>query len=534
MPTLLAYWPIAAGIVTLYILQQLWIEYSHRQRARALGCKAPYLRQGKLPLSVDHLYKALTALKEDEFLNLEVRTHAEIPGGLSTFHQASLGRKILMTTDPENIKAMLATQFKDFGLGPIRYNVLEPLLGRGIFTSDGKDWQHSRAILRPQFSRTQISNLHVEEIHVQHLLNRLEQDAGGWTKEVNLAPLFFNLTLDSATEFLFGKSVNTQVLLGPNAKARVGGGGGGSEKAGDEAMEDWSSFGQAFDSANRSMTRRFLLMSFYYLHNPSSMHRDCAEVRRFADYYVQRALARSPARAAEEDGTEYVFLNELAKETRDPDVLRNQLLNILLAGRDTTAGLLGWATLRLARQPAAYAKLRTAVVADFGPYSATDTSRITFETLKACTHLQHVLSETLRLHPSVPANFRRALRDTTLPRGGGPDGQSPIYVRAGSEIAYSTNVMHRRPDLWGPDAAEFRPERWEGKKVGWEYLPFNGGPRICLGQQFALTEAAYVLVRLVQKYDLMENLDPSPVIKSNLTLTSSPVQTLVRLHEAAA
>ena len=93
--------------------------------------------------------------------------------------------------------------------------------------------------------------------------------------------------------------------------------------------------------------------------------------------------------------------------------------------------------------------------------------------------------------------------------------------------------MHRRPDVWGDDADEFRPDRWEGKKVGWEYLPFNGGPRICLGQQFALTEAGYVLVRLLQKYDSIESLDTDPVIKSNLTLTSSPVQTLVRLHEAS-
>ncbi|TQV92605.1 hypothetical protein V2A60_009078 [Cordyceps javanica] len=525
MPTLLAYWPIAASIAALYILQQIWIEYSHRRRASALGCKPTYLRQGKLPFSVDQTYKAINALKDNEFLNLEVRTYKDL-GGRSTFQQATLGRKLLMTSDPENIKAMLATQFKEFGLGPIRYNVLEPLLGLGIFTSDGKDWQHSRAILRPQFTRTQISNLHVEEIHVQHLLNRFERDTNGWTKEVNLVPLFFNLTLDSATEFLFGKSVNTQMLGGPNAKPTR------DEKG--ETMEDWSSFGQAFDNANQTMTRRFILMNLYYLYNPSTFQQNCAEVRRFADYYVQRALARSPARAEEEDGTEYVFLNELAKETRDPDVLRNQLLNILLAGRDTTAGLLGWAMLRLARQPETYARLRAAVLADFGPYAAADTSRITFESLKACAYLQHVLSETLRLHPSVPTNFRRALRDTTLPRGGGPDGQSPVYVRAGSEVAYSTNVMHRRPDIWGADADEFRPERWEGKKVGWEYLPFNGGPRICLGQQFALTEAAYVLVRLLQKYDGLENLDTTPTIKSNLTLTSSPVQTLVRLHEAAA
>lgn len=139
MAPLVTYWPIAAGIVTLYILQKLWIEYSHRRRARALGCKPAYRRRGWLPLSVDQVYRAINALKENDFLNAEVRIYHEI-GQKTTFQQSSLGNTFYMTTDPENIKAILATQFKDFGLGPIRYNVLEPLLGRGIFTSDGKDW----------------------------------------------------------------------------------------------------------------------------------------------------------------------------------------------------------------------------------------------------------------------------------------------------------------------------------------------------------------------------------------------------------
>ncbi|KAJ3473031.1 hypothetical protein NLG97_g10559 [Lecanicillium saksenae] len=205
MPSLLAYWPIAAGIAALYIIQKVWVEYSHYRRARALGCKPAYTRRGKLPLSIDQVYRAIQALKQHDFLNVEYRIYEEL-GGRTTFRQESLGNSFHMTTEPENIKAMLATQFKDFGLGPLRYNVFAPLLGRGIFTSDGKDWQHSRAILRPQFTRTQVSNLHVEEVHVQHLLNRLESGGDGWTKEVNLAPLFFNLTLDSATEFLFGTS----------------------------------------------------------------------------------------------------------------------------------------------------------------------------------------------------------------------------------------------------------------------------------------------------------------------------------------
>lgn len=67
--------------------------------------------------------------------------------------------------------------------------------------------------------------------------------------------------------------------------------------------------------------------------------------------------------------------------------------------------------------------------------------------------------------------------------------------------------MHRRKDIYGEDAEEFRPERWEGdtlKDVGWAYLPFNGGPRLCLGQEFALIEASYTVARIIQVFPWME------------------------------
>jgi hypothetical protein len=90
----------------------------------------------------------------------------------------------------------------------------------------------------------------------------------------------------------------------------------------------------------------------------------------------------------------------------------------------------------------------------------------------------------LRLLPPVPLNFRVAAKDTSLPVGGGPDGKSPIYVKKGEHVNYSVYSMHRRTDFWGPDAHLFRPERWEeNQKHGWDYLPFNGGPRICLGRK---------------------------------------------------
>jgi len=135
----------------------------------------------------------------------------------------------------------------------------------------------------------------------------------------------------------------------------------------------------------------------------------------------------------------------------------------------------------------------------------------------------------LRLFPSVPVNTRTAHQTTILPAGGGPDRSSPVLVRRGDNVAYCVYVMHRRKDLYGADAEEFRPERWDEKDLplyrdkttaAWGYLPFNGGPRVCLGREYAsvelsiradidtlrnaedfgLTEASYTVVRILQAF----------------------------------
>lgn len=140
----------------------------------------------------------------------------------------------------------------------------------------------------------------------------------------------------------------------------------------------------------------------------------------------------------------------------------------------------------------------------------------------------------LRLYPSVPVNSRTAVRATLLPVGGGPDLQAPVLIPKGSAVAYSVYSMHRRPDLYGMDAELFRPERWseplplfeDPVNAKWGYLPFNGGPRICLGMDFGLTEAAYTVVRLVQKYPTMklpvhEKVELTGVEKQVMTLVMS-------------
>lgn len=79
--------------------------------------------------------------------------------------------------------------------------------------------------------------------------------------------------------------------------------------------------------------------------------------------------------------------------------------------------------------------------------------------------------------------MRMSVVDTVLPLGGGPHGKSPLFIPAKTYVQYSVFTMHRRKEFYGEDAEEFKPERWETLRPGWEYLPFNGGPRICIGRK---------------------------------------------------
>ena len=97
-----------------------------------------------------------------------------------------------------------------------------------------------------------------------------------------------------------------------------------------------------------------------------------------------------------------------------------------------------------------------------------------------------------------------------LPVGGGKDAKSPMLVRKGDVVSVTKTVMYRDPDYWGPDVDSFRPERFEGRRLFWEFLPFGGGPRRCPAQMMVQTEAAYMLVRLAQVYRRIEARDPTP------------------------
>lgn len=407
-------------------------------------------------------------------------------------------KEMLVTTDPDNIKALLATQFNDFALG-FRHAQFAPLLGDGIFTLDYDGWKNSRALLRPNFSREKISHLHSLETHLQRLFKHFRKFHG---QPFDLQLLFFKFTVDSATEFLFGSSAESL----------------SDESIGEypqERFEGQFEFFRAFNRSQEICSSRAWLQQFYMLANIFyySEFRRCNKiVHNFANYYVDLALSMSDDELdkASEDG--YIFLYQLAKQTKNRKVLRDQALNIMIAGRDTTAGLMSFTFYELAKNPDIWAKLKEEIYERFGDGTDPRLEDITFEALKKCTLLKNIISEVLRLYPSVPLNFRQANKHTTLPVGGGKDGTDPLFVEKGQVVAYIIIATHRNEKYYGKDADVFRPDRWNDRnlKPGWAYLPFNGGPRVCLGQQFAITEASYVIARICQQFPNLYDHDREP------------------------
>jgi len=203
----------------------------------------------------------------------------------------------------------------DYSYGP-RRQIFYPLLGDGIFTQDGAPWKHSRELLRPQFSRNQYRDLEVFREHVDDLVACIST-AG---EPVDLQPLFFRFTLDTTTAFLFGESVY-------------------SLRA-DRSLDE-TSFAEAFNIAQEYLAKRYLLSDLYWLIGGRKFKNACTAVHKFVDDIIERGLQMS-SDAGHGNVDRYVFLDVVAQDSSNRLALRHQLINILLAGRDTTACLLSW------------------------------------------------------------------------------------------------------------------------------------------------------------------------------------------------
>ena len=276
-----------------------------------------------------------------------------------------------------------------------------------------------------------------------------------------------------------------------------------------ELPAECEEFLDAFVQAQRLVTKRREVGWLRFRLKFAREFKDAyTKVHKFVDGEVARALqetkndaSTAALKSSATTRKRYVLLDEMAKQIRDPIKLRYQILGVFVPARDTTSMLIGNTLFQLARHPHIWTRLR---------HTSTNLGDqpLTFEKLKSLSDFRDVLHETIRLCGPAGRVWRVALRDTILPVGGGADQKHPVFVAKGTAVAMGMWCMNHDRDIWGDDVHDFRPNRWVGRKPQWEFAPFLGGPRVCPAQQQALTHAVYILVRLTQRFERIENRDP--------------------------
>jgi cytochrome P450 len=365
LTTILAVSVVAIYAVTIiYQRTALWI--SRRNFMKENGCEP---LQTFYPLKdpifgLDNMLEQIKAAKETRLLERALTNFRKLG---NTFGSKLFSQKVIITIEPLNVKTILSLRFKDFGIGN-RETTLGPLLGQGIFTMDGGFWQHSRAMIRPNFTRDQVADLEAFERHIQDLWKLIPRDGSTF----DLQELFFRFTIDSATEFLFGQSTNTL-----------------KEKK--EGGPDGAQFAQSFNEAQDACAMRFRLGMLRHLRKDRKGEEAMRICHEFVGQFVDEALRYREAIDLEKKGAQpeekYIFLHELAKDTKDKKRLGDELLNVLLAGRDTTASLLSNMWFIIAQRPDIFAKLRREVE------ETLNGELPTYEQLRNMKYLKYCLNE---------------------------------------------------------------------------------------------------------------------------------------------
>ncbi|KAF8126892.1 cytochrome P450 [Boletus edulis] len=490
-------WWFAFGLMVWFPMRITLKVLARNREEAALGAQPIPILSGEMFGSVDLMFRLVEAMRTG------------YPGDVMTDAIATIGNcynfrvmfdDLLFTIEPQHIKAILATDFESFVKGDRFKAQMLSVLGTGVFNSDADMWKFHRAMTRPFFTHDRISHFNIFDRHAEDAITQIKSRLrAGYP--VDLQDAVSRFTLDSATEFLFGKCVHSLSagLVYPDNAIPIENLVGTSNIADDFAR----AFAKAQNVASERVRRSWLwpLFELWGDVTVEPMKVVNAYIEPILKDAIEKVKTTPRGKTAPDSSDEGTLLDHLVRLTTDPVVLRDEILNIMIAGRDTTAGTLTFVVYFLSTHPHVLARLRDEIMTKIGP-----TDRPTYEAIRDMKYLRAVINETLRLFPAVPFNIRESIRATTLPSSN--PSEKPYYVPANTQVSYSVFLMHRRKDLWGPDAEAFDPDRFLDDRLHkylipqpFIFLPFNAGPRICLGQQFAYNEMSFMLIRLLQQFD---------------------------------
>ncbi|XP_015880903.3 cytochrome P450 97B2, chloroplastic isoform X1 [Ziziphus jujuba] len=427
-------------------------------------------------------------------------------------------KAFVVVSDPIVARHVLRENAFSYDKGVLA-DILEPIMGKGLIPADLDTWKQRRRVIAPGFHALYLEAMvkiftscsERSTMKFEKLLER-ENSLGGKTIELDLEAEFSSLALDIIGLGVFNYDFGSVTKESPVIKAV---------------------YGTLFEAEHRS--------TFYFPYWKIPLMKWIVPRQRKFQYDLKvindclDGLIRNAKETRQETDVEKLqerdylnlkdasllrFLVDMRGADVDDRQLRDDLITMLIAGHETTAAVLTWAVFLLAQNPSKMKKAQTEIDSVLGEGSPT------YESLKKLEYIRLIVVEALRLYPQPPLLVRRSIKPDILP--GGYNGDKDGYtIPVGTDIFISVYNLHRSPYFWDRPN-EFEPERFLVQKTGdgiegwagfdpsrspgalypneiisdFSFLPFGGGPRKCVGDQFALMESTVALAMLLQKFDI--------------------------------
>lgn len=394
-------------------------------------------------------------------------------------------------SEPEVIQHVLVDNARNYVKGPL-FDPMRNLVGNGLFLSDGDFWLRQRRLMQPAFHHRRLSVL------VDGMAAETQKTLDGWAEAgqvIDVAAETTALAMCVVTRALFSSTVT------------------GGEKR----------LSEAITTILDEITFRFDMPFYPPLSIPTPRNRRTRAAVQAIDEEVYAIIRQRRGNRAERDD-----LLAMLMEARDQEdgkgmtdqQLRDEVLIMFAAGHETTANAMAWAFYELQRHPEVFARLRAEVdeVLNGRIPTAADLPRLVY--------CRMVIEEILRLYPPVFITNRQAVEEDVI---------CGYRIPAGALISLSPYAVQRDPRFWQEPEA-FDPERFnpqvKNERPRFAYFPFGGGPRQCIGKDFALYEAVVVLSMAVQRFDW--RLAPGEEVRGELRVTYRPGPVPMLLKERRA
>lgn len=392
------------------------------------------------------------------------------------------GRDQYLVLQPEDAKHVMQENHRNYGRSPA-FNVLKIFLGNGLLTSDGDFWRRQRRLAQPAFHRQRLAALAQTMVdETATWIDELQQLDRA--RPVNVSQAFMDVTMRIVCKTLFGSDI------------------GG----------DLTGLSAALDTLQYQANQRMLSPIRFPMHWPTPAHIRFRKAGELVDSFIYGVINQR-----RQDGIDQQHdLLAMLQSTEDEDTgermsdqqLRDECVTLFAAGHETTAVSMAWTLHLLTQHPKVLARLQKEAKTILG-----DTRTPSPDIFRALPYTMQVVQESLRLYPPAWIMSRLALADDPI---------GPYTIPAGSTALVSPYLLHRDPASW-PDPERFDPERFAPGGGGesrhsYAYLPFGGGPRLCIGNQFALMEMQILLAMLVRAFTV----DPVP----NQRVDTHPLITL--------